>query len=389
MATSCQVDVNYELILLNKKNCSITLFYSCTDQQIKQRIPLEKSVFYSSGQVYKYALQDTCLVKKDLKILCLNRSFFDIKIILKVSDNLEKTSFIGSTLDDGLAASHLNHMDSNTSYQFNLGLKGPSKKTKYIQLQVTFTDFDGSRRMRNFNHSFPAVTPAQVFTAMAFDTAFASLVKLNISEDINLQKLIVSSLGYYRNKCSSATSSSQFVLPDSIKCLPVLLQSYSKKTDFEKTRMINATVEQTLRYFYPRLFSLSEYAISSSLETTRNLRLSINNISEDEIYILENAQKIYIYIPKGVDRALVCKLFEEDEGVLIIKANEEEESLIFNKIIEQIEAHYNYEMRVIVCLAGESVTEGEFLLNMIEDKLNNQVEYVDYIFKLHFDVQKS
>ncbi|ELA41598.1 uncharacterized protein VICG_01346 [Vittaforma corneae ATCC 50505] len=391
LVSSCPAELNYELILSDRKNCSVNLFclYADINKMAKQHITLEKLSFYSSGKVYKYIHQDIPFAKKDLKNLCLSRSVFDVKLVLKVSDNLTKTSFVGSTLDDGLATSHLNHMDSSTSVLFNLGLNGPSKLTKYIQLQVSFTDFDGSRRMRVFNHSFPAGTPAHVFSSMSFDTLFASLVKLNISEDVKLEKLITDSLVYYRNKCSSTTSSSQFVLPDSIKCLPVLIQSYLKKTDLEKTRLINATIEQNLRHFYPRMFSLTEYTVFQNLEQTKSLRLTVNNISENDIYILENSQKIFIYIPKGVDRALVWKLFEECDGVLVVKEDNEEECLILNRIIEQIQLHYNYEMRVVICLAGESVSEGEFLLNMVEDKINNQLDYVDYIFKLHFDIQKS
>lgn len=391
LVSSCPVDLNYELVLSNRKNCSVNLFYLCADinKMAKQHITLEKLSFYSSGQVYKYSPHDLSFVKNDLKNLCLSRSVFDVKLVLKVSDNLAKTSFVGSTLDDGLATSHLNHMDSNTSVLFNLGLNGPSKLTKYIQLQVLFTDFDGSRRMRVFNHSFPAGTPAHVFSSMSFDTLFASLVKLNISEDVKLEKLVVDSLIYYRNKCSSTTSSSQFVLPDSIKCLPVLIQSYLKKADLEKTRLINATVEQTLRCFYPRMFSLAEYTIAQNLEQTRNLRLSVNSISEHDIYILENSQKVFIYVPKGVDRVLVSKLFEECDGALAVRKDNEEECLILNRIVEQVQLHYNYEMRVIICLAGESTSEGEFLLNMVEDRINNQLDYIDYIFKLHFGIQKS
>lgn len=391
LISSSFIDINYELILLEKKNCSINLFCMALEQGKAQNLnkTLEKLSFYSSGQIFKYSKNDLIYVKNDFRNICLIRSYFNVKIALKASDNLAKSSFVGSTLHDGLATAILNQMDSNTTVLFNMGLNGPSKTIKYIQLQVTFTDFDGSRRIRVFNHSFPAGTPAQVFSSMAFDTLFASLVKLNISEDIKLEKNLVDSLSYYRSKHSSNTSSSQFVLPDSIKCLPVLIQSFNKKPDLEKTTLISATVEQTLRYFYPRLFSLSEYAISQSLENTKTIRLSINNILDDDIYILENSQCIFIYIPKGVDRTLVFKLFEEQEESLIIKQSDEEECLILNRIISEIQDHYNYEMRVIVCLSGESISEAAFLLNMVEDKLNNEMDYVDFIFKLHFNVQKG
>jgi len=391
LVTASTMEPNYESLLSNVKNCNINLFRLCADKNslLKEHPTLERVAFYTSGLVFKYVLGDLSFLRKDLRNLCLAKSVFDVRLIMKVSDNMFKASFVGSTLDDGLASSHLCHMGPSTTVLFNLGLNGPSKQVKYAQVNAAFTDFDGSRRMRVFNISFPTGAPSYVFSAISFDTLFAALVKLNVSEDANIEKMMVDSLIYYRSRCSTNASSSQFVLPESIKCLPVLIQSYLKKTDIEKSKLINAAVEQNLRYFYPRLFSLSEFVMSPSLEQTKNLRLSVNSITEDDIYILENSEKILIYIPRGVDRRLVGNLFEESEGTLTIRESEEEECAILNRIICELQAHYGYEMNVVICLAGEHISEAEFLMNMVEDKMNSHADYVDYIFKIHFDVQRS
>lgn len=391
LVTPSLVDINYELLLNASKNCSVNLLRMYADKNalLKEHPTLERLAFYSSGVVYRYTPSDLSFLRKDIRNLCLSRSVFDVKIIMKVSDNLSKTSFIGPTLEDSLASAHLNCMCPTSTVQFNLGLSGASKEAKYIQMNVAFTDFDGSRRMRVFNMSFSVGIPTYVFSAMSFDTLFAALIKQNVSEDTNIQKMLVDSLVYYRSRCSTNASATQFVLPESIKCLPVLIQSYFKKTSIEKSKLINASVEQNLRYFYPRLFSLSDFVMSPSLEQTKNLRLGVNSLTEDDIYILEDSEKIMIYVPRGVDKRLRDNLFEMVDGVALIRQSDEEECAILNRIIYDLETHYGYEMNVMVCLAGEHVSEAELLLNMIEDKVNNQVDYVDYIFKLHFDVQKS
>ncbi|KAM0680086.1 COPII coat Sec23p-Sfb3p heterodimer component [Glugoides intestinalis] len=391
VVSSCADDLDYESILTKSKNCSINLFFQKNTllPAAKQHINLEKLAFYSSGQIFRYGKGEIHTLKEDMTNVCLARSVFDVKIVLKASGNLIKQSFIGSTLDDGIAMSHLNHMDTNTTVQFNLGLNAVSKIPKTIQIQVTYTDYDGSRKMRIFNHSFAVGTPSQVFSFLSFDTLFAAFIKLSISEELKMEKTLIDSLVYYRAKCSLNTSFSQFVLPDSVKCLPVLVQAFGKRKDQEKERLINFSPEQSLRYFYPRLFSLSEFTISSSLELTKNLKLSIDSINEDDIFILENSQKIYIYVPRGVDKTLSSKLFDENGTELTIRQSEEEECGILNKIINSIKQHYNYEIPVTICLAGENVQEGEFLMHMVEDKLNEKSDYVDYIFKLHYQVQKG
>lgn len=250
LVSSCTDDLDYESILTKRKNCSVNLFFLKNSllPSAKQHINLEKLAFYSSGQIFRYGKGEMYTLKEDLTNVCFARSVFDVKIVLKVSDNLIKQSFIGSTLDDGIAMSHLNHMDTNTTVQFNLGLNAVSKLPKNVQAQVTYTDYDGSRKLRIFNHSFATGTPSQVFSFLSFDTLFSAFIKLSISEDLKMEKALVDSLIYYRSKCSSNTSASQFVLPDSVKCFPVLVQAFSKRKDQEKERLINFNVEQSLRY---------------------------------------------------------------------------------------------------------------------------------------------
>lgn len=390
--SSIAYDINYEDILEDVDNCCINVFSMNQEGKDVSRKSnaLEKLSFYSSGAVFKYTQHELASLRADINFICLTKSVFNVRITLKVSDNLTKTSVVGSTLRDNITSCHLNHMDGNTSVMFNLSMTGASKSTKFIQLQATFTDYDGSRKMRVLNHSFPTGTPSQVFSSLSFDTLFAALVKLNIFDDKPLEKTLVDLLVYYRSKCSNNTSLSQFVLPDSIKCLPVLVQSFYKRNMLEKTRIVGFSVEQTLRYFYPRLLSLSEYAISSCLAATKNLRLSASNLTEDDIYILENSQRILIYIPRSVDRALVEKLFDVDpSGVTFIVQSDAEENAILNNIVNEVRDHYNREMGVCVCIAGESMNEAEFLMFMTEDAINNVSDYIDYIFKLHFEVQKN
>lgn len=389
--SSHSYNINYEDVLEDVDNCCVNLF--AMNQECKESATqntLERLCFYSSGTVFKYAQHELPSLETDMHSICLSKPVFNVQIVLKVSDNLVKTAVVGSTLKDNITGCHMNHMDANTSVMFNLSMAGVSKSTKFVQLQTMFTDYDGARKIRVLNHSFPSGTPSQVFSSLSFDTLFAALVKMNIFDGKSPEEALVNMLVYYRTKCSSNTSSSQFVLPDSIKCLPVLVQSFYKRNMLEKPKLVGFSVEQTLRYFYPRMFSLSEYAINASLVATKCLRLSASSLAEDDIFILENSQKILIYIPRSVDRVLVEKLFGEDSsGRTFVVQSDAEENATLNSIISEVRDHYNRDMDVCVCLAGESMHEAAFLMFMVEDAINSMSDYVDYIFKLHFKVQKN
>lgn len=388
--SSCAVNFDYEKLLNEKTSFCVNTFCLNPEMQKSSKIgtSLDKLSFFSSGQIFRYLPSELFHIRQDLKQICLTRPVYDVNLVLKVSDNLLKKEFIASSLDSGIINSHVNHMNSNTAVTFSLGLDGVSKLTKYIQLQVYFTDFDGTRRLRVFNHMFLTGTPMQVFSNSSFDSIFAAMVKNNLSSDQPIEIQLIKSLACYRDKCSSNSSSSQLILPDSQKCLPVLVQAFLKKINLDKARLINLNVEQTLRYFYPRMISLSDYAINNDILKTKSLNLTTTSLTEDDIYILENGMKIFIYVPKGVDRMLLESLFEEGPEGLAIKVGNQEECVILNSIIEKICEHYNQELKIVICLAGQSISEGEFISNLIEDSINNVPDYLDYIFKLHFQIQK-
>lgn len=384
--SSKNLDVNYESILENVQNVNINLFKLKTDENIST---MEKLAFFTAGEIFKYSSSDLLSLTHDLKSICLTRPYYDVDIVLKASDNLVKRSVVGATLKDNVTFVHLNHMASDSAVLFNLFLSGISRNHKYVQFQISFTDFDGSRKTRVVNHSFFYGTPTQVYSSLSFDSIFSTIIKRFLYEKVDMGNILVNMLVYYRSKCSSNTSSSQFVLPESLKCLPVLIQTFDKLSLVNKLKLISMNVENILRYFYPRLISLTEYASKQNLNETMSIRLSFSQINDQDIYILENSQIIFIYVSRNVDSSLIEKLFDLDDKHVSLKGSEDEENIVLKKLIDEINLHYYRELFVKICLAGKTHNEAEFLQFMIEDAINNQPNYIESIFQLHFKVQKG
>lgn len=397
-------ELNYEEFLGEVKNVSINIFtQSSTSSAGLLPNTLHSLAFYSSGTVFTYSQHEIEKCKKDILFISTSRTTFDLSIVLKVSDSLVKTGIIAPSIDENLSVTHLNAMDPHGTATFLLSLSGLSKNIKYCQMQISFIDFDGSKKIRVLNHSFTTGAPTQFYSALAADTIFAVLCKIFISESMPLENPLVKSLIFYRSKCSTSTASTQFVLPESLKCLPVLIQAFTKnffvqsfaspqagspgvsfKTSNYKARIVNMNVEQNLRFFYPRLFSLTDY---TSLVQTAGIRLSMANILDTEVYIMENAFTVFLYVGRGVDPLLIEQLFDFGSEPVVRHGGSEEAALL-NRAISEISAHYNRPMEIRVIRAGEP-GEAEFLGYMVEDAITGSCDYVDFIFKMHFKVQKG
>lgn len=375
--------VNFEEFLTGTHSVSLNIFTGD-----KSDPSMNQLVFYTGGEVYAYRQADYPRFRVDLSALSVRRTVFDLSLVLKVSDNIEKTGVIAPSVEENYALTRLSAMTATSAVTFVLGLTGLSKNVKYVQLQSSFTDFDGTRRMRVLNHSFTVGNHASFFSGVAADTLFSVLCKMHASDELKLDDKLVRMLIFYRKKCSSAKApESQFILPESIKLLPVLIQAFYKNARVSRTRLVSMSPEQTVRFFYPRLFALSDY--STVLRDTPCVRLSLSNIREDEIYVLENGCAIMVYVGREVDRELVGRLFGKDDcGRGLRAAADTEEGRLLGRVVGEIQEHYNYEMDVRVIQPG-SPGEVDFLGYMIEDALNDVSDYIDFIFKIHFRVQKG
>jgi len=392
----CIPDINYEAILRDLKNVTINVF---SENQPDKSNSIHRLAFYSAGCIHTYSKHsssegmghsnpESIKLGRDLFNVAITPTVFNLSLVLKTSDNISKTGIIASALEENYSVTRINAMDEHSTITFNLTLGGFSKETKYCQLQINYINYDGEAKIRILNHMFPSGKLPQVYSDLSVDTLFAALVKEAVSKGGGIYAPLVEMLSLYRKKCSNSASSTQFVLPDSLKCLPVLIQAYDKKMGIEKVRLISMGVERMLRYFYPRMIRLSEY--NKTLSETPGLRLSARMVTDDDIYILEDGIRIYVYVGKGVGEDLVEKLFDlRDPACLRLLEGEEEEQRLIKRVLDEIEMHYNYYLPYEIVISGHSNKEAEFLSYMVEDAVNNRPDYVDFIFQLHFKIQKA
>ena len=119
-------------------------------------------------------------------------------------------------------------------------------------------------------------------------------------------------LACYRKNCASPSSAGQLILPECMKLLPLytncLLKSdaLSGGADvgcddraFLMHSLGSMDVSSTVAYFYPRLIPLHDLNPEEDEDRAtipHPLRCSIEKVSDDGVYILENGVYMFMYI---------------------------------------------------------------------------------------------
>ncbi|KMV66664.1 Sec23 domain-containing protein [Encephalitozoon cuniculi EcunIII-L] len=369
--------------------CSLNVFST-------QKTSAARLCASTAGRSFVYTPESLTRLESDLVSLGITKSSYKVRVEAKTSDAVRKLGFYGNTVFEHLGFQDFAQMDDKTTLGMTFSLEEPlqNKSKVYIQVILNFYCFDGSSRTLVMNSSFEASSRiSEVYASLSFDTLACIYAKyIAMDESVvkehckKVESTISRSLKYYRNSCCKEASSSQFVLPESIKLIPLIYQAMLKNSCFSNdiniecvSRITGFTVEQNLRFFYPRLFAFTDFYIDKSLEKVKALKLTGESLNSEEIYVLDNSQKIYIYIGKDVDASLKEAIFTDKT----------EENEIFHRMIDEFYSYYDSELPVVFVEEGKGGSEVEFIGYLVEDRLNNIPSYPDYICELHFKVKSA
>ena len=134
----------------------------------------------------------------------------------------------------------------------------------YIQAALLYTTLSGQRRIRIHNLSLSVCTAyAAMFSSCEHDTLINYMAKLAARSCLvsapksireNLIQQICTILAVYRKNCTNSPARGQFILPETLKLLPIFSNSLLKSDAIAGGRSIIF-----LFYFYPLSFSICLY----------------------------------------------------------------------------------------------------------------------------------
>jgi protein transport protein SEC24 len=197
----------------------------------------------AGGQVYKYDFftadaqgQRLC---EDLKYAIEATEAFDTVMKIRTSTGIKPVDYLGNL---NMYGNDVEVAGMQKSASISVELKHDDKLNEnakvFVQLAVLYTSLSGQRRIRLHNLSLSVCTQySQMFSTCELDTLINYIGKLacrsvtvsapkSIRENLVLQ--VASILASYRKNCTNTPSKGQFILPETLKLLPVFANSLLK-----------------------------------------------------------------------------------------------------------------------------------------------------------------
>lgn len=341
----------------------------------------------------------------------LTKSFYDVKIKIKTSDALRKKDIFTNTFLENNLEIKFPNMDSNSTIGFSFFIDETMKESQKVFIQGIFEykTHDGKGKVLVVNQGYQATYKlSSIYGNLTMDTIFSFYSKKlcsNIldSTETHLKKDLVHALKFYRKKAENI-SNTQMVLPENIKLLPLLISCLLKKNFMGGTVLretLGLSVERNLRFFYPRIFSLSDFFLEGEIIC---MRASFLGLKEDDFYVIENGYKMIIFYNGNhmFDNNLAGNQNNDDTSNISSAINmnnilnfnnelpnkeklfEDEEWTAILDLKSKFESEYDREMSIELHKRNSVFV----LESMVEDKMNGISDYNEFLMELHFLVKE-
>jgi len=289
---------------------------------------------------------------------------------------------------------------------------------------LLYTTSKGERRIRVLTQCIPVTSVlADLFKGADVEAVTALTTKMAIEKALTsrlsdareaLVNKCIDILSIYRTELAtqSAASSSQLLLPESLKLFPLYVLGLVKNivlragTDVrpdERSANIMAlriaSVAHTLAFIYPRLFRVDSVASevgltgpTGAVTLPPTLNLSSEKLDRSGVFLLEDGQTIYLWVGKTSSSEFIQQIFgvpsleSVDTTQLRLSPLGNEVSNRLIAIVEEIRAQRSNFMNVSVLREGEP-RESKFFSYFIEDRTKSVHSYYEFLVNLHQRIQ--
>ena len=206
----------------------------------------------TAGQIYKYDFfmadshgQRLC---DDLRYAVEATVAFDAVMKVRTSTGIKPVDYLGNFSMYGNDV-ELAGMQKQSSLSVELKHEDKLNENSkiFIQLALLYTSIGGQRRIRLHNLSLSVCTQySQMFASCELDTLINYMAKLACRSVVvstpksireNLVQQVANILAAYRKNCTNAPSKGQFILPETLKLLPVFSNSLLKSDPISGGRL--------------------------------------------------------------------------------------------------------------------------------------------------------
>jgi protein transport protein SEC24 len=197
----------------------------------------------TGGQIYKY---DFFMADSHGERLCTDLRYaisstvaFDAVMKVRTSTGIKPVDYLGNF---SMCVNDIELAGMTKQHSLSVELKHEDKLNEngkcFIQVALLYTSIGGQRRIRLHNLSLGVCTQySQMFASCELDTLINYMAKLACRSVLvstpksireNLIQQVANILAAYRKNCTNAPSKGQFILPETLKLLPVFSNSLLK-----------------------------------------------------------------------------------------------------------------------------------------------------------------
>jgi len=348
---------------------------------------------------------------------------FDAIMRVRTSTGVRPVEFYGSFYMANSTDTELASLNSDMAVACEV--KYDDKLTEedgvYIQAAVLFTSCSGQRRLRVVNLALnTGSSMAEMYRNCELDTLVNFLAKQSISRLMetnpkSVKEYLINNcaqiLACYRKNCASPSSAGQLILPECMKLLPLytncLLKSdaLSGGSDvgcddraFLMSAVSSMDVATSVAFFYPRLFPIHDL---QSDELPRPMRCTIEKLSDDGVYLLENGLYLFMYIGLATNPAWIQEVFgvqsaaqiDIEKSTLVERDTPASERV--RSVIEQVRAERPRHYMRLVLVRQRDKLDILFRHYLCEDRSSpsasgsssENFSYVDFLCHMHKEIR--
>ncbi|KAK0473732.1 hypothetical protein IW261DRAFT_1503103 [Armillaria novae-zelandiae] len=358
----------------------------------------------SGGDIYFYPRFDTkrdgVVLRSQLQRLMRRMVGYNCMVRVRCSKGVRVSEYYGNFHRQSPTDLEFGVLDADKAFSVILEHTGSLSTREYVYFQcaVLYTTVEGDRRVRVLNLALQVVELAgNVFMYADNDTVE------------NCSSLLLG----YRNKCASATTATQLVLPEAFRSLPMytlgILKSKPIKAgtvssdvrNYYAHRLMSASIRHLIQHVYPSLLALHDLDNEVALPDPVTGEITIPSITRDThmcmepngLYLIDNMEVIIFWIGASVSPQIVLDLFAVDDMNEIGYSNDirihlSVESPKLPVLQTRLSSQHNhlkrgYTPKILVARQNMDAAEIEFSDMLIEDQNNGTMSYVDFLTVVH------
>ena len=353
---------------------------------------------------------------------------FQTIFIVRASNGLLIENYYSGFLQMYSYNMDLPFIDADKTIGFTLKHDGKLKLESYpsIQFAMMYTSPSGETRLRIINYTFTVSdNNNNIYSGVDVESTInligkillSSLMKNSIANIRNkLYSYIVNILYFYRSRVSIQSSPAQFVLPDSLRLLPLyglgLIKSHAlipmdeTKLDY-KVAMIYQLCYCSLTHFltklYPRLYKITDISKADSnigevtdagyISVPTNIPATKEKITNSDAYLIGDADYIYVYIRNECAAEWIKAIFGVDSLRELIHENattlpeiKTPENEKLNALINELRRQKGGSFQAIKIAFQNSQYERIIILYLLSEDTKNSkrdYNYSQYLSTLH------